>query len=79
MEALAPTRIATTHVELRTRVGKLAACLVAPAEIGQRADERLYILSYRDISQARRIDRMRSDFVANALALIVFEQLRPAI
>lgn len=39
---------------------------VAPAEIGQRADGRLYILSYRDISQARRIDRMRSDFVANA-------------
>jgi two-component system phosphate regulon sensor histidine kinase PhoR len=39
---------------------------VAPAEIGQRADERLYVLSYRDISQARRIDRMRSDFVANA-------------
>lgn len=39
---------------------------VAPAEIGSRPDERLYILSYRDISQARRIDRMRSDFVANA-------------
>ncbi len=39
---------------------------VAPAEIGQRTDERLYVLSYRDISQARRIDRMRSDFVANA-------------
>ncbi|WP_436038970.1 phosphate regulon sensor histidine kinase PhoR [Rhizobium sp. LjRoot98] len=39
---------------------------VAPAEVGQRADKRLYVLSYRDISQARRIDRMRSDFVANA-------------
>jgi len=39
---------------------------VAPAEIGQKTGERLYILSYRDISQARRIDRMRSDFVANA-------------
>jgi two-component system, OmpR family, phosphate regulon sensor histidine kinase PhoR len=39
---------------------------VAPAEMGSRPEERLYILSYRDISQARRIDRMRSDFVANA-------------
>ena len=39
---------------------------VAPAEIGQKTGERLYVLSYRDISQARRIDRMRSDFVANA-------------
>ncbi len=38
---------------------------VAPAEIGS-PNERLYVLSYRDISQARRIDRMRSDFVANA-------------
>lgn len=38
---------------------------VAPAELGS-LKERLYILSYRDISQARRIDRMRSDFVANA-------------
>ncbi len=38
---------------------------VAPAEIGS-PEERLYVLSYRDISQARRIDRMRSDFVANA-------------
>jgi two-component system phosphate regulon sensor histidine kinase PhoR len=38
---------------------------VAPAEIGA-PEERLYVLSYRDISQARRIDRMRSDFVANA-------------
>ncbi|MCV9962528.1 phosphate regulon sensor histidine kinase PhoR [Pararhizobium sp. BT-229] len=39
---------------------------VAPAEIGPLPKQRLYILSYRDISQARRIDRMRSDFVANA-------------
>ncbi len=28
--------------------------------------ERLYVLSFRDISEVRRIDRMRSDFVANA-------------
>ncbi|WP_438750443.1 phosphate regulon sensor histidine kinase PhoR [Pararhizobium sp. O133] len=39
---------------------------VAAAEIRSPADRRLYVLSYRDISQARRIDRMRSDFVANA-------------
>ncbi len=39
---------------------------VAPAEIRLPTDQRLYVLSYRDISQARRIDRMRSDFVANA-------------
>ncbi len=29
-------------------------------------NERFYILSFRDISEVRRIDRMRSDFVANA-------------
>ena len=29
-------------------------------------NERYYILSFRDISEVRRIDRMRSDFVANA-------------
>lgn len=28
--------------------------------------DRLYLLSFRDISELRRIDRMRSDFVANA-------------
>lgn len=28
--------------------------------------DRLYVLSFRDISEIRRIDRMRSDFVANA-------------
>lgn len=40
---------------------------VAPAEIG-RGDksQRVFLLTYRDISQARRIDRMRSDFIANA-------------
>lgn len=41
---------------------------VAPARLPGALDgERtLYVLSYRDVSQARRIDRMRSDFVANA-------------
>jgi two-component system phosphate regulon sensor histidine kinase PhoR len=40
---------------------------VAPAEIGgEGAARRIFLITYRDISQARRIDRMRSDFVANA-------------
>jgi len=41
---------------------------IAPAEFGQDdpAIEKLYILSFRDISELRRLDRMRSDFVANA-------------
>ncbi|WP_409517108.1 phosphate regulon sensor histidine kinase PhoR [Ensifer sp.] len=40
---------------------------VAPADIGGEGPwRRVFLLTYRDISQARRIDRMRSDFVANA-------------
>ncbi|WP_151610780.1 phosphate regulon sensor histidine kinase PhoR [Sinorhizobium alkalisoli] len=40
---------------------------VAPADIGGGDfGRRVFLLTYRDISQARRIDRMRSDFVANA-------------
>ncbi|MGN7754528.1 phosphate regulon sensor histidine kinase PhoR [Sinorhizobium sp. 22678] len=40
---------------------------VAPADIGSEVSgRRIFLLTYRDISQARRIDRMRSDFVANA-------------
>ncbi|PST27372.1 phosphate regulon sensor histidine kinase PhoR [Mesorhizobium plurifarium] len=40
---------------------------VAPVDIGSEASgRRIFLLTYRDISQARRIDRMRSDFVANA-------------
>lgn len=40
---------------------------VAPAEIeADASSRRIFLLTYRDISQARRIDRMRSDFVANA-------------
>jgi two-component system phosphate regulon sensor histidine kinase PhoR len=38
-----------------------------PIDLGpKKAGERLFILSFRDISQVRRLDRMRSDFVANA-------------
>ncbi|CZT34070.1 two-component system, OmpR family, phosphate regulon sensor histidine kinase PhoR [Rhizobium sp. 9140] len=48
---------------------------VAPAALAADGPKRVsapesidtvYVVSYRDISQARRIDRMRSDFVANA-------------
>ncbi|WP_026186567.1 phosphate regulon sensor histidine kinase PhoR [Ensifer sp. BR816] len=40
---------------------------VAPADIGgDSPGGRVFLLTYRDISQTRRIDRMRSDFVANA-------------
>ncbi|AFL48724.1 two-component system phosphate regulon sensor histidine kinase PhoR [Sinorhizobium fredii] len=40
---------------------------VAPADVGGEVPSgRVFLLTYRDISQTRRIDRMRSDFVANA-------------
>lgn len=46
---------------------------IAPIDIGRRiggqpdqAPQKLYLLSFKDISELRRIDRMRSDFVANA-------------
>ena len=40
----------------------------APIEVSARSEtgEKLYLLSFRDISELRRLDRMRSDFVANA-------------
>ncbi|WP_245423196.1 phosphate regulon sensor histidine kinase PhoR [Neorhizobium alkalisoli] len=46
---------------------------IAPIDFGRRiggqpdqAPPKLYLLSFKDISELRRIDRMRSDFVANA-------------
>ncbi len=39
---------------------------IAPAATQEQAGAPLYILSFRDVSELRRIDRMRSDFVANA-------------
>ncbi|WHA42557.1 phosphate regulon sensor histidine kinase PhoR [Agrobacterium larrymoorei] len=39
---------------------------IALADMPQAAGAPFYILSFRDISDLRRIDRMRSDFVANA-------------
>lgn len=40
---------------------------IAPVAIEEGAEpEKLFILSFKDVSELRRIDRMRSDFVANA-------------
>lgn len=39
---------------------------IAPAVLDHEAATSVYILSFRDVSETRRIDRMRSDFVANA-------------
>ncbi len=39
---------------------------IAPADMPRTSGAPFYILSFRDISDLRRIDRMRSDFVANA-------------
>ncbi len=39
---------------------------IAPAGKAAETGERLFVLSFRDVSQARRMERMRSDFVANA-------------
>ncbi|MGG2475123.1 phosphate regulon sensor histidine kinase PhoR, partial [Rhizobium sp. BR5] len=39
---------------------------IARADVGEGAGPPFYILSFRDVSELRRIDRMRSDFVANA-------------
>ncbi len=42
--------------------------LIAPVEMpyGDGGRETVYMLSFRDLSESRRIDRMRTDFVANA-------------
>jgi two-component system phosphate regulon sensor histidine kinase PhoR len=39
---------------------------IAPANVPEGSGAPFYILSFRDVSELRRIDRMRSDFVANA-------------
>lgn len=41
---------------------------IAPVDLaaGMPTGDKLYIMSFKDISELRRIDRMRSDFVANA-------------
>lgn len=39
---------------------------VAPVNPHARPEERLYVVTFRDLTEARRMDRMRTDFVANA-------------
>lgn len=53
----------TEHAE---RLPSETVYVVRVAPLADRASEPLWLLTFRDVSQARRIDRMRSDFVANA-------------
>ncbi|MGJ8569699.1 MAG: phosphate regulon sensor histidine kinase PhoR [Hoeflea sp.] len=39
---------------------------VALVAAGSSPDDRLFVLTFRDLTEARRMDRMRTDFVANA-------------
>jgi len=39
---------------------------VAPVNPHAEPEKRLYVLTFRDLTEARRMDRMRTDFVANA-------------
>jgi two-component system phosphate regulon sensor histidine kinase PhoR len=53
----------TEHAE---RLPSETVYVVRIAPLAERMSEPLWLLTFRDVSQARRIDRMRSDFVANA-------------
>ncbi|TCN46581.1 two-component system phosphate regulon sensor histidine kinase PhoR [Shinella granuli] len=53
----------TEHAE---RLPSETVYVVRIAPLAERTSEPLWLLTFRDVSQARRIDRMRSDFVANA-------------
>ncbi|MFL5013299.1 ATP-binding protein [Rhizobium sp.] len=61
---------APNQIEHAERLPSERVYIVRSAPIEFAADdgphERYFILSFRDISEVRRIDRMRSDFVANA-------------
>ncbi len=53
----------TEHAE---RLPSETVYVVRIAPLADRRGEPLWLLTFRDVSQARRIERMRSDFVANA-------------
>jgi two-component system, OmpR family, phosphate regulon sensor histidine kinase PhoR len=53
----------TEHAE---RLPSETVYVVRVAPLAEKTGEPLWLLTFRDVSQARRIDRMRSDFVANA-------------
>ncbi|MBB4194853.1 two-component system phosphate regulon sensor histidine kinase PhoR [Rhizobium aethiopicum] len=60
---------APNQIEHAERLPSERVYIVRSAPVEFQADgepERFFILSFRDISEVRRIDRMRSDFVANA-------------
>ncbi|MBX4967436.1 phosphate regulon sensor histidine kinase PhoR [Rhizobium binae] len=60
---------APNQIEHAERLPSERVYIVRSAPVEFKADgqrERFFILSFRDISEVRRIDRMRSDFVANA-------------
>jgi two-component system phosphate regulon sensor histidine kinase PhoR len=54
------------EIEHAERLPSETVYVVRVAPLADRAGEPLWLLTFRDVSQARRIDRMRSDFVANA-------------
>ncbi|CAK7258976.1 two-component system, OmpR family, phosphate regulon sensor histidine kinase PhoR [Shinella sp. WSC3-e] len=56
----------TRETEHAERLPSETVYVVRIAPLAERAGEPLWLLTFRDVSQARRIDRMRSDFVANA-------------
>ena len=53
----------TEHAE---RLPSETVYIVRVAPLAETTGEPLWLLTFRDVSQARRIDRMRSDFIANA-------------
>lgn len=60
---------APNQIEHAERLPSERVYIIRSAPVEFQADgepERFFILSFRDISEVRRIDRMRSDFVANA-------------
>jgi two-component system, OmpR family, phosphate regulon sensor histidine kinase PhoR len=60
-----PNQIEHSERHPSERVYIIRIAPIEPAE-GEETSPRHYALSFRDISELRRLDRMRSDFVANA-------------
>lgn len=65
-EAIATGEANQTEHSERLPSERVFIVRIAPAILENEAPTSLYILSFRDVSETRRIDRMRSDFVANA-------------
>lgn len=65
-EAIATGEANQTEHSERLPSERVFIVRIAPAILEDEAATSLYILSFRDVSETRRIDRMRSDFVANA-------------